>query len=629
MRSIVKIMLTVLLVLAAENRLCGDGNTNPVEKSTETNLQSDELDQQRYIDVDQIKDGMRGYGLTVFHGTKIERFDVVVVSVVRNMTPKQDIILIRCEDDRFTLAKGVRGISGSPVYFDGKLAGAMSLGWTFGEEPLYGVTPIRQMLQVKRSAGPGGMQKNPKPVCLDQKLYSNLMRDVLLDSRQIEWLAQEAHLAETTSDYTRQTGTGLVTLSPAISVGGFNEQTLQKLREQIPGLVFMAGLSGGQQKSPDHEVVLTPGATLTIPLITGDMTGAVLGTVTEVIGREVYGFGHGWNGEGAASWPMGTGYIHTIVNSKEMSFKLGQVIDIVGAIQADETTAVYGQTGRTVPLVDVRIEVEWPDGTVEDYDVQIAQDRLMDPMLASMVATNAMMQRGDLPREHTIKYQIKMDFDGVETISYENVSSQNSVGDIVADMLSSLSLLLDNPWQEVKLARLEMQATIIDKFNVCRVKSAQLSKRLFQPTDTVEATVMLEPLYGKPIKVAISMPLPEDIPDGTYRLNIGSHEDYRRELQKAQPHRYTAFDIDDVQRVLQKRLSIRRDGLYMSIAIPEAGVAIEGRELPRLPGSKAMMLTDDLRKTIVTKFKSLVTAEIKTDYVVMGSESFEIEVRKE
>ena len=108
------------------------------------------IDTDRYIDISKIHTGMRGDGLTVFQGTQVERFDVEVVSVMKNYMPKRNAILIRCLDERFIKSRGVEGVSGSPVYFEGKLAGAMAFGWSFSEEPLYGVTPIDEMLAVRR-----------------------------------------------------------------------------------------------------------------------------------------------------------------------------------------------------------------------------------------------------------------------------------------------------------------------------------------------------------------------------------------------------------------------------------------------------------------------------------------------
>lgn len=591
------------------------------------------FDQQRYIDIDQIKSGMRGYGLTVFQGTRPERFEVVVVSVIRNTShigPKRGAILIRCEDKRFDLAKGVQGVSGSPVFFDGKMAGAMAFGWKNGEEPLYGVTPIREMLEV-RHTGEAGKQKNRDTVkfSFDPSLYRGLMRDVLLEPDQTQklvsgWSPIRQNVQE------REVATGLTALPLALTVSGINEQTAGRLRKWIPSISASMGTTSADITAKwTGKIELERGGTLTIPQIVGDFNLAVLGTVTEVVGDRVYGFGHAWNADGATLWPMGTGYVHTFVNLKTMSFKLGQPVEVVGTIQADEAAAVYGQVGAQPPMVPAHIEVEWSHlDRRENFKMRIAQNQRSDPLLATIAGVNAVLYRGGLPWDHTIRYQIEMRFEGIPPLSFENISSQSDVLDIIGDLIEPLGLILNNPWKEIKLTGMKMKAAISDEAGVARIKSAQLNQRIFQPGQTVIVSLVLQPLRRPTCGVRISLPLPSDLPPGRYKINLGSDLNYRRALQDAQPHRYIAYDADDIQRILQERLSLGRNELYMTMLLPQKGLAIEQDELPCLPGSRSMLLNDKSRKTAVTQFRPLLSNKIDTDYVIVGKQLFDIEVRE-
>jgi len=593
-----------------------------------------QFDRQRYIDVDQIESGMRGYGLTVFQGTRPERFEVVAVSVIRNTNqtgPKRSAILVRCEDKRFDLAKGVQGVSGSPVFFDGRMAGAMAFGWKNGEEPLYGVTPIREMLEVGHT-GETGKRKTGDAVkfSFDTSLYRGLMRDVLLEPDQTqklvrEWSPIRGHIRE------GEVSTGLTALPLALTVSGINKQTAERLRKWIPSLSASMGTTSADiTEKWAGKIKLERGGTLTIPQIVGDFNFAILGTVTEVVGDRVYGFGHSWNANGATSWPMGTGYVHTFVNLKTMSFKLGQLVEVVGTIQADEAAAVYGRVGAKPPMVPADIEVEWPYlDRRENFKVRIARDQRRDPFLATVAGVNAILYRGGLPWDHTIRYQVEMRFEGIPPLSFANISSQSDVFDIIDDLMEPLGLILNNPWKEVMLTGMEMKAAISDEACVARIKSAQLNQRIFQPGQTVIATLVLQPLRRPTFSVLIDLPLPSDLPPGKYEINLGSYLNYRRALQDAQPHRYIAYDTNDVQRILQERLSLARNGLYMTMSLPQKGLAIERNELPYLPGSKSMLLNDKSRKADVTKFRPLLSNKINTDYVIVGKQLFNIEVRQE
>jgi len=592
------------------------------------------FDRQRYIDIDQIEAGMRGYGLTVFQGVSPERFEIVVVSVIRNTNqtgPKRGAILIRCKDKRFDLARGVQGVSGSPVFFDGRMAGAMAFGWKNGEEPLYGVTPIREMLEVGHTGevGERGTEGAAK-FSFDPSLYRRLMRDVLLEPDQTQKLVREwSPTRERVRD--GEISTGLTALPLALTVSGINEQTAVRLRKWIPSLsANMAATSADIAEKWAGKIKIEPGGTLTIPQIVGDFNFAVLGTVTEVVGDRVYGFGHSWNANGATSWPMGTGYVHTFVNLKTMSFKLGQMVELVGTIQADEAAAVYGRVGTKPPMVPAAIEVEWPYlDRLENFKVRLARDQRRDPFLATVAGINAILYRGGLPWDHTIRYQVEMRFEEIPPLSFSNISSQSDVFDIIDDLMVPLGLILNNPWKEVTLTGMEMKAAISDKACVARIKSAQLNQRIFQPGQTVIAALVLQPLRRPTFGVQVCLPLPSDLPPGKYKINLGSYLNYRRALQDAQPHRYIAYDADDVQRILQERLSLSRNGLYITMSLPQKGLAIERNELPYLPGSKSMLLNDKSRKADVTQFRPLLSNKIDTDYVIVGKQLFDIEVRQE
>ena len=242
------------------------------------------IDSNRYMDITQIKRGMKGYGLTVFKGTKVEKFDVVAVSVVHNYKPQRDIILIRCKDQRFDLAKGVQGVSGSPVFFNGKMAGAMSYGYPFGEEPLYIVTPIREMLDLHDPFGQplaSRKQLSRQSFQFDKCLYHDLMRDSLLHHGNIQKLIRASGLGQNDP-------AGPEVALPQLTIGNMDSNTTVALEKYLPGINIQTAVTGagmyfaGDQEKPK----LIPGASLAIPLITGDISAAVLGTVTEVVGED-------------------------------------------------------------------------------------------------------------------------------------------------------------------------------------------------------------------------------------------------------------------------------------------------------------------------------------------------------
>ncbi len=597
-----------------------------------TFVAASQFDPAIHIDPSEIKRGMRGYGLTVFQGTKIERFDVEVVSVMKNFQPGRDAILIMCDDPRFDLAKGVQGVSGSPVFFNERLAGAMAFGWPYGVQPLYGVTPIRQMLDVQKTgiASKKSLESDRRAsMTFDKSYYENLMRETLLTKEDLTRVAKAAGLIK--SDLHLNQSKGPVSLlSPSLTVNGLNSQALAVFQEAIPGLSLATGLSAGSGDEGNSEVTLERGSAITVPLITGDLNSAVLGTVTEVIDGNVYAFGHAWNSTGQSAWPMATGYIHTFVNRNNISFKLGTAMNVVGSLLADETAAVYGQVGDKVDMTPVTIEMRWDYiDTVKTFEMQIAQDDSIGAMLAAVSVVNSLLYRGQMPTVHSLKYEGRVEFDRGPALTYSNMSSGAGVQDFVIDMLQPLSIISLNPYEKVRITKVDFRVTMTDQDSLHYIKNMDLARQVYAPGETIHAKMTLEPLREPEYVKTFSLSLPKDLKEGKYKINVGSYLNYMSDLQKTQPQKFRAYDLEGIQRVMQERLNITRNGLYMTMALPKDSIMIEGETFNHLPPTRAMLLDNTSRAKDGVVFGSLLTAHHPTDYLVMGKATFDIVVKED
>ncbi|MHC4497600.1 MAG: SpoIVB peptidase S55 domain-containing protein, partial [Planctomycetota bacterium] len=296
------------------------------------------LDKTKYITVEEIRPGMEAYCLTVYKGTEIEKFDLEVLDVVRNAMTGRDAILVQGTDERFVHTGPVAGCSGSPVYIDGRLAGALAFGFFFSKDPLYGATPIEEMLRVGESSTRATQHMGTRGFSCD---FSKP-----LDFAEIDEQIRIARLPNSNSL------AGATPLPCPLVTSGLPTQVVEQLDSFVKpyGFMAVAGISGGNIVSPapaagTGTTELVSGACLAVPLITGDITADVVGTVTEVVGDKVYGFGHSFLGYGAIDLPMATGQVHTVVSSMFRSFKFASADEIVGALTTDESTAIYGQIG--------------------------------------------------------------------------------------------------------------------------------------------------------------------------------------------------------------------------------------------------------------------------------------------
>jgi len=287
-------------------------------------------------------------------------------------------------------------------------------------------------------------------------------------------------------------------------------------------------------------------------------------------------------------------------------------------------------TGEPIEMAQVRVEVEWPYiNQQEAFEFNLVQDDLFSGFLGPAILVNCMTYRGELPLDHAISYEGVMDFEGLEPLAFNNFSTRMLLLDIGMDVQQTMLLLLNNPWHAVPLKRLTFKAVIEDVDRGQALKSVQMPVRHYQPGETVTAGALLEPKRDDTVEKTISLKLPEDTPDGKYKVNIGSFLNFRRNLQQAQPHLTAAFDAADVGRILQKRLNLPRNGLYMSMAMKPVGIAVEGQPLVDLPASRGALLIDKSRGRVTSPIRDFIHSYIETDYVVSGNYTFEIEVKQE
>jgi hypothetical protein len=377
----------------------------------------------RYIHIDEIEPGMEAYCLTDYGEAGIEKFPLRVVDIIHNIDPGHNAILVMGTDERFQHTGPVGGCSGSPVYIDGRLAGALAFGWSFSKDPLYGVTPIKEMLDVG--------QTNPALMAPRSASKTSVAFDF---SEPIDLKAAGEQLAERRLFGAAPTS-GASLLPCPLLISGLSTEASQQLVPQFEAMGFMAvpGLAGTATNGEGGSSELTPGGTITLPLVTGDIRMNVLGTVTEVRDDRVYAFGHSFLGYGPVDLPMAGGKVYTVVSSVMRSFKLGTSGDIIGALTTDEYSAVSGRIGAKPKMVPLSIRVErYNDPSPRTYECQVAYNDALTGQLIRSAIAGAALQLGTLPPDHTVEYAGTINLADGQAIRFENVSAGEGLLDPVA-----------------------------------------------------------------------------------------------------------------------------------------------------------------------------------------------------
>ena len=585
-------------------------------------------DPNRYISVDEIQPEMEAYCLTCYKGTDIEKFELDIVSVVRNIEPDRDAILVMGTDERFIRTGPVGGCSGSPVYIDGRLAGALAFGWYFSKDPLYGVTPIEEMLAA-------GQFDNSEQTVAQSGLTFDFSRPI--DLVEIDKQITSLQLSNNKS-------AGVSPLPCPLITSGLPAEARRQLEAFVEpfGLMVVAGINGGGQSSPgdtndiseiartkEQSVPLEPGAVLTIPLISGDISMFALGTATEVIDGKVYGFGHSFLGRGPIDVPMATGKVHTVMSSMSRSFKLGSTLDIVGALRADESAAIVGQIGEQAKMIPLTIKVDrYNDSQERVYNCRIVHDQTITPIVLATAVNGAVSYVGNFPPDHTVEYKVMVKAEQTEPIIYQNVSTGVGVNDMLLQSRSLVALLMNNPFKEVDIESLDFEVRILPKNIVSHIWSAELSDTKVKAGEIINVKVIVESFLAGKKKHQFNIQIPDDMPPGIYSLTVCGSQNYSEFLRNSVPYKFLAQSFPSMIEAINNTLQIRNDKLYCILTLPSSGLALEKAELPDLPATKALVLQNGKRSLRTQPYRHWIEKTVDTGTIIIDKKVASIIVKK-
>jgi hypothetical protein len=600
-----------------------------LDKTRPQNAVEGVWDPTKYIGIDEIRPQMKAYCLTTYKGTEIEKFALDVLSVVRNIEPGRDAILVQGTDERFIHTGPVWGCSGSPVYIDGRLAGALAFAAFFSKDPLYGVTPVKEMLRVgqvsfsQRNAGQTAGTSNPVKDVWEPAFGFDFSRPINF---------AEINRQITTSRLSAKNIQGGLTFLPCpLITSGLPAEVCEQLNASVEpfGLVAVPGIAGGGAPNAaksvwePNDVQLAPGACLAVPLVTGDITMTAIGTVTEVVGDKVYGFGHGLLGHGVIDLPMATGQVHTVVSSVIRSFKFASPIEIVGALTTDESAAVRGQIGAKAKMIPLVITVDrYNDTQKRVYNCRVADNQLLTPLVLRSAVAGAALMLGSLPPDHTVKYKVVIGVEGTAPITFENVSTGVGLDEMLEECTASVAILLNNPYEKVDIKSINFDVHIVPKNISSRIWSVDLSDSRVKAGQQLDVTVVVESFLAEKKEYHRSLKIPRELAPGKYDLIVCGGHGYQEFLMKAAPYKFVPQSLETLVEAMNNLLTIGRDKLYCLLVLPAAGIAVERAELPDLPATKILLL-QDVKRTLRSQphphwlEESLATGTVIIDEKVM------------
>ncbi len=599
--------------------------------------------------LDDVRIGMKGYGKTVFEGTRIDRFDVTVIGVLESFEFETDMILIRVENGP-VVTKGygiIAGMSGSPIYIDGKMIGALAYGWSFQKEPIAGVTPIEQMIsqydpqhpeakaararrQLRKERQDGRLAAAPRPLEGSLRPVGGTLEvggQTVNEVRVAPNRGEAERLGRTRSDV----GV-LVPVQTPLFVRGLSGPALRLLERVFEPFNLLPMQVSGGGASPDTEVDFSPGAAIAVPITYGDIQLTGVGTLTYRDENLVLGFGHPMFNLGRVDMPMATAYIHTVIGSSLSSSKLGGPIKRIGRISQDRTTCIGGKIGAPADTVGVRYTLTEKDrGSARDFRVDLLRQpgltEILTTLLMQMAVQNVAGAYFDGVTSTRIEITTRVKQNGQPLkIVRENSFDSKALGmfgvNPLLDLFSTLTLLRQNPFGEapVQSVNVDLQFEAARRF--AAIERAQVSQQVVRPGQKVAVTLYLKPYGGGSTPLTIPVEVPENAPGGPLiLLFIGGNDAFALRPRINPPP--MPNDVPTLVEWLNNR--VRNDSVVVETVLPTAGLEINRKQLPDLPdpivGPLASSNADGMRQ-----FRDIEERVVPTSDVVAGVAAVMVEV---
>ena len=563
--------------------------------------------QVQFHPVAALERGMRGIGMTVFQGTAIDTFGVEILGVAQNgLGPKRDLILARLSGGPLEETGIIAGMSGSPVYIDGRLVGAVAYGWAFSKAPICGITPIGEMLEVMaRPLEPGPKMATPRT-----DAHGTGMTQVSNTAIFTTAGLHAEHLAP---------------LATPVSLSGLTPAAAAHVGEVLApyGLAVQTAPGG---TSADSTKGLEPGGAMGVQFISGDMSATGIGTVTYVEDNRVVAFGHRLGLAGAIEMPMTGVFIHEVIPNQVFSFKLGAATQRVGTVRQDRAAAIAGLVGSAPAMLPVTVSVSSPQQT-RRFFFELLRHRELTSRLAGAVLIGSLEAAEKLAGDATLDLAGTVLLAGGEQLRWSQVfGGPGAILRAARTAAVPLELLTRSEVADVELDSVHFAVKVREQVQTATIDRLRVPEAKLRSGQPFQLEVILQPYRGDRERVRFEMEVPAGLTPGPMRLRVGGGEASRGWEQKRRPDAIKPRNLLQLLRELE--VVERNDDLVVELYRDDASVSVDGRELPGLPPSVRRVFGDASSSGYVGPvFGRVLKREVRrTNYVLQGDQKLELEV---
>jgi hypothetical protein len=578
--------------------------------------------------LEDLKPGMKGTARTVFSGSEPQEFGVEVLGVLPGFPgPRQSAIIAKLSGSNVDKTAVFAGMSGSPVYIDGKLVGAIAYSFPFSREPIAGITPIKQMIDIFNKGTGQVKPKEPKAVSFAQLAGT-------------EWKADPPKPAVSGISFVTPVSAGsplmpllgqqMVPIATPLVFTGISQESLSMFAPQLisNGLLPVSGLGGAATITPLGSVdgnTFPPGSSISVQLVRGDYSLAAAGTVTLRDGDRIYAFGHPFLSLGASDMPMSESSVVTVISNVNNSFKLSVPGQMVGTITQDRASGVFGMLRQAPKMIPVKVNLHTSRDRQETFSYEIANDSFLTPLLLNITLFNTITSSERALGESTISIKGEIKVKGQEPIQIDRrFSASNSALSAAGSIAAPVGSLLASGFDDVTLDGITLDISSTETKYAATLERVAIDRTEVRRGEKIEVQAYVRTESGKQFVQNIPIQIPDDVAEGQLLVFVGDGN----ALQEGSAAK--AFVPQDLGQLVRAINTMKKsDRLYVKLFRITPGAVIGTSELPSLPPSVVATLNSDRTSggytpTVLSPIyeKELPPAE----FVISGQQLIAIEI---
>jgi hypothetical protein len=564
----------------------------------------------------QVQPGMKGEAYTIFAGDQIEKFDLVVIGVMPNfLAPKESIILVQLLGPQVEHTGVVAGMSGSPVYFNGKLAGALSLKLgQFSKEPLAGVTPIENILSLPKGQ-PGTIRAEMTP-------------GAAAPSSQLE------ARYEISSDWASRAGVSggsfLTPIDSPLVFSGFSAAAIRQFEHEFAPY-GMEATQGGSVDARPNDADIRPGDMVSAVLLEGDLSLNASCTVTAIVDGRVYVCGHPLFGFGSVQMPMARARVLTTLSSQLESTKIVNVGGTIGSFSQDRITAVVGSLGPAPKLIPIDMTVATPDGD-RHLSFRMMSNPKITPILMGIASLNGLIQSSVYGEGTTLHLTGGIDIAGHSSVTLDNLFAPIDAflpdGVPVASAVQALfQRIFSNQFETANIERVTLRMESLPERRQMTIEGAWLDKSEAEPGDTVTVRVQLRPYRGSPVIRDVRIAIPPQAVRGSTMQILASDSGTLNRMSVVSGSQARLDSLEQLISVLNRER--RNNRLYVTLLGSAPTMVVQDKVMPNVPASQINLL--DQRggpaSSLLVRQSAAGEWSLPIDQIVQGSSFITIQIK--